>query len=410
MAENTELNPGEGGDVIATDDIDGVKHQRVKVQHGADGSATDVSEASPLPVKVNSVIPGTGPTNLGKAEDAVHASGDTGVMPLGVRKDDPVSPVADGGYAPFIISKEGALWTENLPSEVDAGNSSVAPLGIGAVFTGTGITLLDHQAVTVMIDASHDSAVDGMQFQFSSDNINWDVSLDFTYTAGGGRTFQFGMYAQYFRIVYANGGTAQTHFRCQTLLHHGTTLTTIHQLVDNTSPDRSAEIVKSVIIAQAGGTGDFIPVQATNNGNFKIALDEYDGVPIGNGEEAGSLRVTLSGGTGLHKNIDVDETKDTVKATAGRIYWIHAINLSAAPRYLKFYNATVGNVIVGTTVPDLTFPIPSPGDANGAGFTISIPNGIGFDTAITIAATTGLADNDSGAPGDNEVIVNLGYS
>ena len=47
MADNTNL-PGTG-DVISTDDIAGVKVQRVKVQHGADGSATDVSSASPLP-------------------------------------------------------------------------------------------------------------------------------------------------------------------------------------------------------------------------------------------------------------------------------------------------------------------------------------------------------------------------
>lgn len=51
MADNTTLNSGSGGDVIATDDIGGVKHQRVKVEFGADGSATDVSPASPLPVR-----------------------------------------------------------------------------------------------------------------------------------------------------------------------------------------------------------------------------------------------------------------------------------------------------------------------------------------------------------------------
>jgi hypothetical protein len=50
MADNTTLSAGAGGDVISTDDIAGVKVQRVKVQHGADGSATDVSTASPLPV------------------------------------------------------------------------------------------------------------------------------------------------------------------------------------------------------------------------------------------------------------------------------------------------------------------------------------------------------------------------
>ena len=52
MADNTTLNAGTGGDVIATDDIGGVKYQRVKVAFGADGSATDASATSPLPVNL----------------------------------------------------------------------------------------------------------------------------------------------------------------------------------------------------------------------------------------------------------------------------------------------------------------------------------------------------------------------
>jgi hypothetical protein len=51
MADNTVLNTGNGGDTIATDDIGGVKYQRVKVNYGADGSATDVSTANGLPVQ-----------------------------------------------------------------------------------------------------------------------------------------------------------------------------------------------------------------------------------------------------------------------------------------------------------------------------------------------------------------------
>lgn len=50
MADNAVLNAGAGGVTLAMDDIAGVHHQRVKLQHGADGSATDVSSASPLPV------------------------------------------------------------------------------------------------------------------------------------------------------------------------------------------------------------------------------------------------------------------------------------------------------------------------------------------------------------------------
>lgn len=50
MADNTQLNTGTGGDVISTDDLGSVKVQRVKVQYGTDGSATDVSGTNPLPV------------------------------------------------------------------------------------------------------------------------------------------------------------------------------------------------------------------------------------------------------------------------------------------------------------------------------------------------------------------------
>ena len=51
MVDNTTLNPGTGGDTIALDDIGGVKFQRVKLIHGADGvNAGDISTANPFPV------------------------------------------------------------------------------------------------------------------------------------------------------------------------------------------------------------------------------------------------------------------------------------------------------------------------------------------------------------------------
>ena len=50
MADNTTLNAGAGGDVIATDDIGGVKYQIVKVSFGALDTATAVTSGSPLPV------------------------------------------------------------------------------------------------------------------------------------------------------------------------------------------------------------------------------------------------------------------------------------------------------------------------------------------------------------------------
>lgn len=53
MADNTTTNVGTGGDTIATDDVGGVKFQRIKLVHGADGvNAGDVATGNPLPVLV----------------------------------------------------------------------------------------------------------------------------------------------------------------------------------------------------------------------------------------------------------------------------------------------------------------------------------------------------------------------
>lgn len=171
-----------------------------------------------------------------------------------------------------------------------------------------------------------------------------------------------------------------------------------------------SEMQVDIVAALPAGT-NAIGKLAANSG---VDIGDVDVTSISAGSnligDVGISGARTSGGTTLYKNIDVDESEDQVKGTAGQIYWIHVMNLASSKRYLKIYNATAATVVVGTTVPDLTFPLPTQGDSNGAGFTLSIPNGIAFGTAITIAATTGLADDDNGAPGANEVIVNLGYA
>jgi hypothetical protein len=50
MADNFVANAGSGGSTFAADDIGSVFYPRVKVSHGADGSAVDQSLAAPAPV------------------------------------------------------------------------------------------------------------------------------------------------------------------------------------------------------------------------------------------------------------------------------------------------------------------------------------------------------------------------
>lgn len=67
-------------------------------------------------VNVKNAVPGTGATNLGKAEDAAHTSGDTGVMALGVRNDtlaDTTNTNAD--YAQLSTDIKGRVITAGAP-------------------------------------------------------------------------------------------------------------------------------------------------------------------------------------------------------------------------------------------------------------------------------------------------------
>jgi hypothetical protein len=86
------------------------------------GLLVQVSNAS-LPSAITSVVPGTGATNLGKAEDAVAASGDVGVMALAVQRSTAVADGADGDYTPLHTDALGKLWTAGVQTE-DAGATS----------------------------------------------------------------------------------------------------------------------------------------------------------------------------------------------------------------------------------------------------------------------------------------------
>jgi hypothetical protein len=276
----------------------------------------------------------------------------------------PVAPI-EGDWIGLRGSAEGALWVQDFNSDaILADTTTIAgdTTSIDGKITAcdTGAVVLSSGTVTTVSTVTNLSQMGGVA-----------ISLNTGVRDTGTQRVTI---ATDDSVPVTNAGT----FATQATLQTGSN--TIGKLADNTGVD----------------IGD-VDVTSISAGTNLIG-------------DVGISGARTSGGTTLYKNIDVDESEDAVKASAGQVYWIHAMNLSATVKYLKIYNATVATVVVGTTVPDLTFPIPTQGDTNGAGFTLSIPNGIAFGTAITIAATTGIADADSGAPGANEVVVNLGYA
>lgn len=64
---------------------------------------------------------------LAKLEDAAHASGDAGIMSLGIRKDVAVALAAEGDYHAFLLDALGRVHSRNVPDRpsMGAGRTSV---------------------------------------------------------------------------------------------------------------------------------------------------------------------------------------------------------------------------------------------------------------------------------------------
>jgi hypothetical protein len=144
VADNTTLNAGTGGDVISTDDIAGVKVQRVKVQFGADGSATDVSAVAPMPVDGSGVtqpvslasVPSHAVTNAGTFATQAAQSGTWTVQPGNTANT--TAWKVDGSAVTQPVSGTVAVSTVN----------SVAPA------FGSGVRGATVQRVTIATDDS----------------------------------------------------------------------------------------------------------------------------------------------------------------------------------------------------------------------------------------------------------------
>lgn len=188
----------------------------------------------------------------------------------------------------------------------------------------------------------------------------------------------------------------------------GVTQPVSHAALTELAAAIDTEVQVDVVGALPAGT-NAIGKLAANSG---VDIGDVDVTSISAGSNLigdVGLQGRTTGGLTIFRSIDIDESEEEVKASAGTLYTIAAFNRTAGPLYLKFYNLTAANTTVGTSTPVLTFVVPGNADSDGAGFILTNPLGFAFDTAITVACTGAVADNDTTAPGANECVINLGY-
>jgi len=411
MVDNVVADAGAGGATFATDDVAGVHYPISKLAHGALDSVTIVSTVSGLPVQqqgtwtvaahdvgsvTTAVVPGTGATNLGKAEDAVHVSGDTGVAVLTVRRDvAAVGSGLDGDYSTLNVDAAGKLWTNcEVTVALPAGTNAIGKLAansgvdigdvdVTSVITGTGATNLGKAE-----DAAHVTGDTGVfVLVVRSDTAAQTAGTDGDYCAlicdASGR-------------LHCNVGNTVT-----VAAHNVTNAGTFVVQDSEKLADDAAFTVATTKVQPVGFLADETSPDLVDEG------------------DVGAARMTLArmllsvaqahtqGGASMSKTISAASTNATnVKSSAGQLYGVQVFNTNAGARYLKVYDKATAPTI-GTDVPVKVLTVP--GNTAGGGLVIAWPTGLPFTNGIGFGTTTGAPDSDTGAVAANEIVINLDY-
>ncbi len=120
-----------------------------------------------------------------------------------------------------------------------------------------------------------------------------------------------------------------------------------------------------------------------------------------------SLTPVTTGGLSILSTITPNNTTAVVvKSGAGQLYKVRATNNSGTIAYIKIYNATSATAGSGTPVDRIMIPAAT---TNGAGIVDTTDIGAAYSTGITYCLTTGIADNDTGAPAASTYLVTFYY-
>lgn len=284
----------------------------------------------------------------------------------------------------FAVQVDGTALTRL--TDIETNTDSGAVVGNGTAATAQRVTLANDSTGTVTVT------------QGTATNLKSQAEAYQGGSAVGA--------ANPLQVTLANGSVpshAVTNAGTFAVQVDGAALTAL-QLID--------DAVYSDDAAFTPGTSKVIGIGAQADETSTDSVDEGD---------IGAPRMTLdrklivvpqphaAGGLSIFRSIDLDESEEEVSASPCSVYSCWVTNTATSTRWIKFYNATAANVTVGTTTPVITIGIPGNSSDDIAAHLAAGGHGIKFDTALSIAATTGVADNDTGAPGANEVIINVFY-
>lgn len=405
MADDVVVDNATNGDyTVSTDEGAGGHVQRVKLAYAADGSETHVdADADGLLVNLganNDVVVSDGGGSL-TVDGTVAVSGTVAVT------DNSGSLTVDG-----TVTANLAAGTNNI-GDVDVLTLPALPAGtnaIGKLAANSGVDIGDVDVTSV---SGNVTVVQGTATNLKVDASG--VAVPITDNSGTLTVDAPVGTPVYVRLSDGSTAIATLPVSLASVPSHAVTNAGVFAVqVDGSSLTALQKIDDPVLVDDAG----FTPATSSvSMSGFQADEASTDSVDEG---DAGAARMTLdrkqivvnqphsAGGCSIFRSLDIDETEEDVKTSAGTVYGWAITNTATSTRFIKFYNATAANTTVGSTTPVITFGIPgNTSDDVGANMLGGV--GINFDTAICVAATTGAADNDSGAPSTGDVLINVFY-
>lgn len=364
---------------------------------------------APPPTMVRVKIP-SAPSSPARQADVSYSAGELLIKAGGVANDAGTDFGADQDWVPMGLTKKGTSRQTGRPEVLATISGSVTATGVVGSQQDNGAKSLTLQLTGTWVGT--------VVVEQSNDNSNWvgtilyDVAGSVMGGSGGVFTgitlngmFIANIHARYVRIrvsSYTSGTIVVTGI----LWGEPVSPSTI-KIVPHSST--TTGLIKQEDSAHGSGdVGVFVLAVRNDNGATAFGSANGDYIPIGV-DNAGAPLTPAARPTGAgltqHKRISTADTNGvSLKGSAGQIYAIQVSNIHATDkRYLKLYNkASAPTVGTDTPVKTLTlFP--------GQSLTLYWEVGLPFTTGIAYAITSWLADNDTGAIGANEIVLNIDY-
>lgn len=176
-----------------------------------------------------------------------------------------------------------------LPGRVSDENTSLIPLDAGDSFVGEFVNILNYAAITILACTDQNSALNGLEIQWSVDSSMVCEKDNFTILADKGKLFTFFPGAKYLRVKYKNGAITQTSFQLQTILKRTNIQSSSHRVSDSIVGDDDAILVKTVVTG-LDPNNIYHNVRITKDGNLTIS-DNSSGLAIAKGDVTGASYV-----------------------------------------------------------------------------------------------------------------------